>query len=204
MSFNRDKNWVTGPEGRQPTTDAQVAIPQYTVLLHLASPLSLLTWVPCQQSDATSQILKTAGEFYSHSGTQTLSWAGQVEFLAPYHPGEMKQVSCHRVWGQLYKELPSLTKLHLPRLAPVYHFCLTRVPVSANSWVVMPLLLTWFYFYTLAHSLTLPWVMFLQSSLMLWTLFFPLSYFSQKVGIINSVAAWCVGPGHWWSWITVK
>ena len=38
----------------------------------------------CQQSDATSWTLKTAEEFEGHSGTQFLSRAEQVEFLAPY------------------------------------------------------------------------------------------------------------------------
>ena len=54
----------------------------------LVSSLSLLTrvsvWVLCQQSDATSWTLKTAEEFEGHSGTQFLSRAEQVEFLAPY------------------------------------------------------------------------------------------------------------------------
>lgn len=57
-SFSRDEDWVIGPEGRHSTCGTQVAIPQYTVLSHLASSLFLLTcvsvWVPCQQSDAIS------------------------------------------------------------------------------------------------------------------------------------------------------
>lgn len=185
---------------------AQVAVPSTTPpgLSRLVSALSLLTcvsvWVPCQQSDATSQILHTAGRFYGHLGIQFFSSAEQVEFLAPYQTGWFKSRSfAVGGGGSSQRDFP---------VGPPHAFH-GWLLLNISTWLMflsfLTLLIMQFYIcFWAPHTLRLPWVMFPHPSLTLQTLLLPLSCPFRKAGLISSMPTWWIGPGHWQSLITAS